>query len=361
MTARENIRALLRKQPFERAGFHDHIWTETLRRWMDEGYPSMDGDPEDPSGHFGFDIVMFNGIDPMPIRGCDDIIEETDTWIVKRNGAGAVLRTWKHKSGAPEHVAFDLTSREVWDGEYRNHLVDVDRERVAFDSISSVFETARARGLFVCCHSPFLWENMRNMLGDVCMLEHMALDPDWIEDYNRVYTDFYKSHYRLIFDEIGLPDGMSLSEDLAYNKGLLCSPRLLEKLFLRYWRELIDFFHSYDLPVTIHSDGNITEALGVIVDAGFDAINPMEAKAGCDALAMAERYRGRLAFKGGLDVRVLETGDRHLIRCEVTRLLEGMKRLGVGYIFGSDHSVPVDVAYRDYEYAVQVFREHMYY
>ena len=199
------------------------------------------------------------------------------------------------------------------------------------------------------------------MLGDVCMLANMRLDPNWIHDYNRVYTDFYKSHYRVMFDEIGLPDGVSVSEDLAYNKGLFRSPRLLEELFLPYWRELIGFFHSYDLPVTIHSDGNIMEALEIIVDAGFDAINPMEAKAGCDPLAIAERYHPRLAFKGGFDVRALETGDRPLIRREVTRLLEGMKRLGAGYVFGSDHSVPPDVAYRDYEYAVRVFREHMYY
>jgi len=57
----------------------------------------------------------------------------------------------------------------------------------------------------------------------------------------------------------------------------------------------------------------------------------------------------------------LESGDRDLIRGEVTRIVEGMKSLGAGYIFGSDHSVPADVAYRDYEYAVQVYRECMFY
>ena len=360
MNARENLCNLFHKKPFERAGFHDHIWPDTLRRWMDEGYPSREGRAQDPGDRFGFDILMFGGIDPMPIRGCDEVVEETDAWVVRRNGAGAVVRSWKHRSGAPEHISFDLTSRKVWDQVYRHHLVQVDRERIAFDSIIGTFEKAKAQDLFLCCHNPFLWENMRNMLGDVCMLENMALDPAWIKDYNRTYTDFFKSHYRLMFDEIGLPDGMSLSEDLAYNKGLLCSPALLEELFLPYWRELIDFFHSYDLSVTIHSDGDITAALGIIVDAGFDAINPMEAKAGCDALTIAEKYHDRLSFKGGLDARVLESGDRHLIRREVTSLVDGMKRVGAGYIFGSDHSVPVSVAYRDYEYAVEVFREHMY-
>ena len=361
MNARENVRNLLMGKPFERAGFHDHMWADTLSRWTNEGYPTKDDRPVAPGDRFGFDIVMFGGIDAMPIRGYDEAIDETDACIVRRNGAGAIHRHWKNRSGAPEHIGFDLTSREIWDRKYRHHLIEVDRERIAFDAISKAFEKARSRGLFLCCHSNFLWENMRDMLGDVCMLESMSLDPGWIHDYNRVYTDFYKSHYRVLFDEIGLPDGMSMSEDLAYNKGLLCSPRHLEELFLPYWKELIDFFHSHGLPVTIHSDGNITEGLEVIIEAGFDAINPMEAKAGCDALEIAEKYHDRLAFKGGLDARVLESGDRDLIRREVVRLIDGMKRLGAGYIFGSDHSVSFNAAYRDYEYAVEIYREHMFY
>jgi uroporphyrinogen decarboxylase len=302
---------------------------------------------------------MFGGIDPMPLRGVDEVLEETEAWVVRRNGAGAALRLWKGKSGVPEHLAFDLTNRRVWEERYRPHLLEVDTGRIAFEPISQAYTKAKQGDRFLCCHNPFLWENMRNMLGDVCMLESMCADPGWIHDYNRTYTDFYLAHYRVLFDELGLPDGMSISEDLAYNKGLLCSPRLLEELFLPYFAELVDFFHSHALPVTIHSDGNITEALPILVEAGFDAVNPMEVKAGCDALEMAREYGDRLALKGGLDVRVLESGDRALIRNDVTRLVEGMKALGAGYIFGSDHSVSVNVAYRDYEYGLGVYREHM--
>ena len=54
------------------------------------------------------------------------------------------------------------------------------------------------------------------------------------------------------------------------------------------------------------------------------------------------------------------TKGRALIRREVTRLVGGMKSRGAGLIFGSDHSVSAIVAYRDYEYAVGVYREHMH-
>ena len=117
-----------------------------------------------------------------------------------------------------------------------------------------------------------------------------------------------------------------------------------------YYKELVDFFHSYDLPVVLHSCGGIEAALPLIVEAGFDALNPMEVKAGCDALRFAEQVRDQLAFIGGLDARVLESGDREWIRCEVIRLVEGMKAMGARYVFGSDHSLSTNIRYVDTSY-----------
>jgi uroporphyrinogen decarboxylase len=176
-----------------------------------------------------------------------------------------------------------------------------------------------------------------------------------------VYVDFYTAHYRVLFEEIGMPDGISVSEDLAYNKGLLCSPKQMEELFLPYFSEFVEFCHSFGLSVTIHSDGDIREAIPVILEAGFDGINPMEVKAGCDTLELADKYSDKLAFKGGLDVRVLESGDRGQIKKEVAALVSGMTGRGARYIFGSDHSVSSRVSYDDFLYAVEVYRENMDY
>ena len=64
-------------------------------------------------------------------------------------------------------------------------------------------------------------------MGDICLYESLLLDPDWIHDYNRVYTDFYKAHYRILFEEAGVPDGVWMYEDLGYSNGLFCSPEVL--------------------------------------------------------------------------------------------------------------------------------------
>jgi hypothetical protein len=68
-----------------------------------------------------------------------------------------------------------------------------------------------------------------------------------------------------------------------------------------------------------------------------------------------------LTFFGGLDARVLESGDRALIRTKVTELIEGMKAVGAHYVFASDHSLSTNIRYADFQYALEVYREHMTY
>jgi uroporphyrinogen decarboxylase len=202
---------------------------------------------------------------------------------------------------------------------------------------------------------------MRQSMGDVCMYESLLLSPEWIRDYNEVYTQFYINHYAYLFKHVGLPDGIWLSEDLGYKNGLFCSPRVLDSLFKPYYKRLVDYFHSHGLKVILHSCGNIMEALPFIADIGFDARHPMERKAGCDPFAIAEKYGRRIALIGGLDARVLESGDRNLIRRETEYLVRGMQERGARYFFSSDHSISTLVSYESYKYALDVYREYEYY
>jgi uroporphyrinogen decarboxylase len=254
-----------------------------------------------------------------------------------------------------------MTSREVWERDYRPHLLAFDRERVKIADARAALAGCRQRKRWSFYGHLFVWENARQSMGDVCLYESVLLDPGWIHDYNRVYTDFFKAHYRALFEEAGRPDGIWMYEDLGYKGGLFCSPKVFAELFFPYYREMTDFFHALGLPVVLHSCGNVTEALPLIVEAGFDALNPMERKAGCDPLAIAERWGDRLALIGGLDARVLESGDKALIRREVTELVEGLKARGARCVFASDHSISTNVKYEDFKYAVGVYREHMSY
>jgi uroporphyrinogen decarboxylase len=208
----------------------------------------------------------------------------------------------------------------------------------------------------------FIWEAMRKSLGDVTMYQSLALDPEWIHDYCKVYTEFYKIHFAYMFDKVGIPDGIWLYEDLGYKNGLFASPEMLGELIFPYYTELVSFFHSYDLPVVFHTCGSTAQAVPLIIEAGFDALNPMERKAkGNDPFIFAEKYGDQLAFVGGLDARVFETNDYDIIRREVAHYVEGMKARGARLIFASDHSISTNTHYQSYLFGLEVYREYMFY
>jgi uroporphyrinogen decarboxylase len=208
----------------------------------------------------------------------------------------------------------------------------------------------------------FIWELMRQSMGDITLYTGLLDDPGWVHDYNRVYTDFFKKHFTYMFEQCEMPDGIWIYEDLGYKNGLFASPKVLEELIFPYYRELIDFFHAYNLPVVLHTCGSTAQAIPLIIEAGFDALNPMERKAkDNDPFVFAEKYGDKLAFVGGLDTRVFETNDKDIIRRQVTDYIEGMKQRGARLIFASDHSISTNTRYESYCYALEVYREHMMY
>jgi len=376
MTSRDVVDALLRGKPVERMGLMGSPWADTIAAWVEQGYPTriaykevgeqrwrredgrwvdveVAGEYEEPVPaweHFGYDMVGVGPwFDVMPLRDYDELIEETGEWDVRRNGAGAALKYWKHKSGTPEHIDFRMTTREIWERDYRSHLLELDPERVDLDKMRENKRVADEAERWVHYGHMFVWELMRQSMGDVTMYQSLVLDPEWVHDYNRVYTDFYKMHFAYMIEQVGKPDGVWLYEDLGYKNGLFASPKVLAEVIFPYYQELVGFFHSYDLPVVLHTCGSTAQAIPLIIEAGFDALNPME------------KYGDRLAFVGGLDARVLETNDREIIRREVTAYVEGMKARGARLVFASDHSISTNTHYESYRYGLEVFREHMAY
>jgi uroporphyrinogen decarboxylase len=272
---------------------------------------------------------------------------------------GASLKWWKNKDGTPEHVAFRMSNREIWERDYRPHVLNVERDRIELNGTREALKANRSTGKWPFYGTLFLWEHMRRSMGDLTMYESLITDPGWIHDFNRVYTDHLIGHYKLLLDEAGVPEGVWIYEDLGFKHRLFCSPKTLGEMIFPYYAEVVAFLHSYGIKVVLHSCGYTMEALPLIVDAGFDGINPLEVAAGNDIFQAAERYGDRLVFVGGFDKRILESHDQDLIRREVAKFMQGMKARGARFLFGSDHSVSTNTDYQDYRTALETYREHM--
>ena len=354
---------LASKQMPARIPFFDTIWPDTLESWVKQGYPvDKNNQPIEPFLHFGFDIApMIGFFDWHPKIGYEKIEQETDEWKIVRNGSGAALRYWKNKSGTPEHIDFKMTTRDIWEKEYKPLIPGSANKRIEpiINNSREKFRRYRAENLFVCFGHQFIWESMRCSMGDICLYETLLLDPDWVHDYARTYTDLHKQCYEILFEEVGIPDCVWMFEDLGYKNSLFCSPKIYEKLIFPYFAEMVEFFHNKNLPVILHTCGFVEPVIDLIVKTGFDGLNPMEVKAGNDPLRIAEKTGGNLALIGGMSVVTLESGDRELIRKETVNLIEGMKQRSTRFVFTSDHSISTNVKYEDFKYVLDIYREHM--
>jgi uroporphyrinogen decarboxylase len=323
--------------------------------WPKQGYPEN----TDPAVYFDYDLKgIGSGPDTTPFRKDEEeILEETDEWKVTRSGWGAALKHWKHHSGTPEHIDFLIKDPETWQP-YRDVIADLtDMSRFDVEGIRKNREQGYAGDKFLTYNHLFVVESLRHALGDVNMFESFVLDPGWLHDINRVLTDFFLRHYRKLFEEVGTPDGMFIYEDLGFRNGLFASPKMMGDVIFPYYQELVDFYHSYDLPVILHSCGGVTEAMPQIVEIGFDCIQPMEAKASVDAISLAEQYSDKIAFMGNIDVTILNTNDRARVKEHVLGTMNRLWDLGADYVFHSDHSVPPDVDFDTYRYAVDLYRD----
>ncbi len=367
MDSRTLVKNLLTKKPTERMGFCDKYWYEVVPKWRGQGFLQKTneetGEVVPVSFEDWFDTDVHECWDPFdvaPLRGYSEVLEVNDKWKIKKDGYGAAYKLWRGKTGVPEHMSFEMERREVWEEKYKPHLIEFDPTRHDFDRVNNCLETAHAKNKSLNYATSFIWELLRHSLGDITLYMSLLDDPDWILDFNRTYTDFFKTYYKYVFEKGHIPDHVWFYEDWAYNKGPFCSPDIIREYFVPFYQEMTDFFHSYDIPVVLHSCGNIETILPIVVESGFDGLNPMEVKAGCDVVRFAEKYGDKLSFFGGLDVRILENGDKSEIKKEVLRICDTMRRLKVGYLFGTDHSITPNVDYESYRYAVEVFRENCY-
>ena len=94
--------------------------------------------------------------------------------------------------------------------------------------------------------------------------------------------------------------------------------------------------------VQLHSCGRVQELFDDLVEIGLNLFNPFQPEV-MDVFEYLRRYRGRLAFHGGMSIqKTLPFGSVREVRETASRLIEAGR--DGGYIFAPSHSVPRDVA-----------------
>ncbi len=127
-------------------------------------------------------------------------------------------------------------------------------------------------------------------------------------------------------------------DDIAHNTGLLVHPRHLRKYLWPWYRKMADVCQDKGIGFIFHSDGDCTEALGDIVEAGFHGFNPIQPNA-MDIEAVKRKWGDRLCLIGNLNLdSTLTLGSPQDVRAEVYERIR-VCGPGGGYMVASSNSV----------------------
>jgi len=153
-------------------------------------------------------------------------------------------------------------------------------------------------------------------------------------------------------------DAVISGDDYATRKGLIMSPKHFREFILPYLKRSIDAAHEKGAYFIKHTDGNIWAILDDLVEAGIDAIDPLEPVAGMDIGEVKAKYGDRIAVIGNVDCSYL------LCYGTVDEVVEAVKETiakaspGGGHILASSNSIHPAVKPELYKAMVETAKEY---
>ncbi len=349
MTGRERVLKAIDHAEPDRIPVHDSVWDATVKRWRREGLP----EDSNPADYFGFEFSFFGAdLTPgFPVRtlGMDD------RFIVETTAFGGKRRNFRDYSTTPEILAWPVKCREDW--KKISERLKPDFRRVDWATGLKNNRAECERGRFTVFAAPSGYDALQNYISTENLLIAMAAEPDWVKEMVETVAELIMKTADMMIENGFRFDGAFLYNDMGYRNGPLFSPAAYMKTHFEADRMLFEYFRSKGMKTILHSCGRVEELIPMLIEAGLDCLQPLEVKAGMDAVKLKKKYGGRLCLMGGIDVRLMEHPDNSRIEKEIREKFESLKK-GGGYIYHSDHSIPVSVSFDRYTAVMRHVRKY---
>jgi len=345
MTSRKRVLAALNHQDPDRVPVWEYFWPEFEDKWRKiKKLPSN----EDIYRYYKIDLREVSCKRWPRIDG-RLTIKKSSQYEILKDGWGAIVKELPHSS-TPQYLEFPIKKKQDID----KYEFESPKDPIRYTDFVKEVEDNKDMALFGHITGPYglLWHTR----GPEQSFYDIAEDPNFVRALVEKLTEgMIEIGLQQLERSKGLLLGIWIADDIAYNKGLMFSPETYYKLFWPSLRRMCESFKKRGAKIIYHSDGDIREAIDMLIEAGVDAINPLEVRAGMDVVKLKEKYEGRLSFIGNIDnTGTLRTGTKQDIEKEVIRKLKAAK--GGGYIIGSSHSIGPDVPIENYEYFLQIVR-----
>jgi hypothetical protein len=366
MNELERFVACMEYRPADRRPNHElGVWAQTRARWQEEAPDAVAGfgwgwfhnEPALGLDRREYINVNYNMIPPFE----EEVIEETDRYLIRRNSRGILTRALKEgtvngqRMSMDEYIDFPVKQPEDF-ADIKRRLVAAIPERYPADLDESIARwKTREHPLVLgqnCAARGFYWR-AREWMGTERLSYAWYDYPDLIHEMMECFADFIIETSRPVLEKISV-DGFVLNEDMSMKTGPLLSPNTFREFILPHLKRVCAFFRKHGTRyIAVDTDGDPTVLIPLLLEGGVDTIWPIERASGTDPNVWRREFGRDLRLWGGVDKRVLPLG-REAIREHLAELIPLIEE--GGFIPTIDHTVPPDVSWDNFRIYMEMKR-----
>ena len=175
------------------------------------------------------------------------------------------------------------------------------------------------------------------LIGMTNYMMNVYTDPEFLHLLAKMMMEFSLAQLELLV-EAGL-DVLVIEDDIATDKGPMISLEHFEIFINQYNRQIVERAHQKGLKVVRHSDGKLWPLLDVLLETGYDGLNPLEPQAGMTMKKVKAYCGDKICLLGNIDcVDLLPNGTPEQVEQAVIQTIEDGAN-GGGLIICSSNSL----------------------
>lgn len=247
----------------------------------------------------------------------------------------------RHARSLADIENYPLDDLTAWDTSYMPAITTQSHAagKISIGSIGHMYETAwQIRG-----YPEFLMDMIERPAWAECLLERLA-------EQNLCKAVAYAK---------AGADWIHCGDDVANQRAMTFSIPMWRKMMLSRWAKVwaaVKDIHP-GARIWYHSDGNISEIVGELIEAGVDILNPLQPEC-LDLDALHQRYGERLTFDGTIGTQsTMPWGTPDEVRARVKQVIAKYGQHG-GLIISPTHVLEPEVPIANIDALVQACREY---
>ncbi|MCX6878054.1 MAG: hypothetical protein NTW21_30220 [Verrucomicrobia bacterium] len=143
-------------------------------------------------------------------------------------------------------------------------------------------------------------------------------------------------------------DFVFTGDDYASCQAPFMSPATFRELLYPGLQRVVKGFHDHGMPVIKHTDGNIMPLMEMLLEVGFDCLDPIDPLGGMDLAFMKRTFGGAFALKGNVNcATTLVNGTAEEVVRETLGVIQAAAA-GGGLIVSSSNSIHSSVSPLNY-------------